>query len=79
MSEIADGYEVIASEDVTMIGVRIPSVYADSQLFVSNVTLTVEGDYSKGSFIIKGKVPELLITEPLTLMLVRKTPASAGV
>ena len=73
MSEIADGYEGVASGNVTVSEVTRPYSYADEPFIIRSITLTVEGDGAKGSFTVKGKVPELSIAEPLTLMLVRKT------
>lgn len=79
MSEIADGYEVIASAEVFVSGVSRSFGYADEPFILRGSTLRVNGSDGEGEFRLNGRPPELLITEPLTLMLVRKTPASDGV
>lgn len=79
MSEIADGYEVVASTEVFVSGVSRSFGYADEPFILRDTTLRVNGSDGEGKFQLNGRLPELSIAEPLTLMLVRKTPASDGV
>ena len=79
MSEMADGYDVIASAEVFVSGVSRSFGYADEPLILRGTTLRVNGGDGEGEFQLNGRLPELSIAEPLTLMLVRKTPASDGV
>lgn len=79
MSEIAEGYDVIASTEVFVSGVSRSFGYADEPFILRGATLRVNGGDGEGKFQLNGRLPELSIAEPLTLMLVRKTPASDGV
>lgn len=79
MSEIAEGYDVIASAEVFVSGVSRSFGYADEPFILRGATLRVDGGDGEGKFQLNGRLPELSIAEPLTLMLVRKTPASDGV
>lgn len=79
MSEIADGYDVIASAEVFVSGVSRSFGYADEPFILCGATLRVNGGDGEGKFQLSGRLPELSIKEPLTLILVRKTPASDGV
>lgn len=79
MSEIADGYDVIASTEVFVGEVSRSFGYADEPFILRGSTLRVNGSDGEGIFQLNGRLPELSIAEPLTLMLVRKTPASDGV
>lgn len=73
MSEIANGYDVIASAEVFVSGVSRSFGYADEPFILRGSTLRVNGSDSEGKFQLNGRPPELSIAEPLTLMLVRKT------
>lgn len=79
MGEIADGYDVIASAEVFVSEVLRSFGYADEPFILFGATLRVNGGDGEGKFQLSGRLPELSINEPLTLMLVRKTPASDGV
>lgn len=79
MGEIAEGYDVIASTEVFVSRVSRSFGYADEPFILRGVTLRVNGGDGEGEFQLNGRLPELSIAEPLTLMLVRKTPASDGV
>ena len=78
MSELADGYEVVASADVMVNEVTRASAYADAPYIIIDATLKVDGPDASGKFFIGKNVPDLAITEPLTLMLVRRAPAREG-
>lgn len=78
MSELADGYEVVASADVMVSEVTRASTYADAPYLNLDTTLEVDGYDAGGRFSLGKNVPDLSINEPLTLMLVRRAPASDG-
>lgn len=79
MSELADGYEVVASADVMVSEITRASTYADAPYLNLDTTLEVDGYDAGGRFHLGKNIPNLSITEPLTLMLVRRAPASDGV
>lgn len=79
MNELADGYEIVASAGVMVSEVRRVSAYADSPYIILDATLNVDGPDASGKFSLGENVPDLSITEPLTLMLVRRAPTSDGV
>lgn len=79
MSEIADGYDVIASTEVFVSGVSRSFGCADEPFILRGATLCVNGGDGEGEFQLNGRLPDLSINEPLTLMLVRRKPASDGV
>lgn len=78
MSEITNGYEVVASADVMVSKVTRASAYADAPYIILDATLNVDGDDASGRFSLGKNLPDLSITEPLTLILVRRAPASDG-
>lgn len=78
MSEITNGYEVVASADVMVSEVTRARTYADAPYLNLDTTLEVDGYDASGKFSLGKNVPDLSITEPLTLMLVRRAPASNG-
>lgn len=78
MIEITNGYEVVASADVMVSEVTRARTYADAPYLTLDTTLNVDGDDASGRFSLGKNLPDLSITEPLTLILVRRAPASDG-
>lgn len=78
MSEITNGYEVVASDDVMVSKVTRASAYADVPYIIIDATLNVDGDDASGRISLGKNPPDLSITKPLTLILVRRAPASDG-